>query len=117
MKTRFCLVCALLPLLWAGCKKEEGPEVCDTSAVSFSADVMPIIKSNCFSGCHNGSSPTGGFKLETYQDVKAKVDQGRLVGAVTHQPGFVPMPFNRQPLSQCEQDLIAAWVAQGALNN
>lgn len=104
-------------LLWAGCKKDAGPEVCDTTSVSFKADVLPILKNNCFSGCHNGSSPTSGFKLETYQDVKAKVDDGRLVGAVTRQPGFVAMPFNRPVLPQCEQDIIVAWVTQGALDN
>lgn len=115
---RFLFFFLVAVWFFSACKKDQivGPE-CDTANVSFSQDVLPIIQNNCFSGCHNGASPTSGFTLESYNDVKKKVDDGRLVGAVKQEPGFVAMPLNQAPISECDQSLIEAWVNQGAPNN
>ena len=113
---KFATMALLSLLAFAACSTEDD-DVCQTENMSFSEDIFPIIESNCFTDCHNGSAPTSGFTLENYADVKVKVDQGRLVGAVTRQPGFVAMPYNLGPLPSCEKDQIAAWVAQGALDN
>ncbi len=118
IQKKIFVIAVLAFLAIQSCKKDEDttPE-CNTMNVSFSQDILPIIESNCFNGCHNGSNPNSGFTLETYNDVKKKVDEGRLVGAVKRDPGFVPMPFNKAPLSDCDQSLIEAWVNQGAPNN
>ncbi|RMF32295.1 MAG: hypothetical protein D6765_00545 [Bacteroidetes bacterium] len=90
---------------------------CDTTVVRFSADIFPIIQANCFTGCHNGDNPTSGFTLESYAEVKQKVDEGRFRGAVFREPGFVPMPFGKPPLPDCELAKIAAWLNRGAKND
>lgn len=90
---------------------------CDTENVSYSQDIRPIIENNCL-GCHRGANPVGGFVLETYDDVLAKVNDGRLYGAVSWQTGFVPMPLGAsEPLPECDLGKIKAWIDAGAPDN
>jgi len=89
---------------------------CDTSAVSFSSDVQPILSTHC-NGCHSGSAPQGGISLTSHQGVMAVVNANRLVGAVEQKPGFSAMPKSQPRMADCKVALIRNWVAQGALNN
>lgn len=107
----------ILMLCVSSCKKDPDPSNCDTTAVSFSADIQPIIEQNCYNGCHSGANPTSGFLLTSYSAVKLKVDDGRLFGAVDHQAGFVAMPQIGSKLSDCNLDLIKTWIDDGAPNN
>lgn len=118
LRQKALLILTLALLVVQACKKDKdlSPQ-CDTANVSFSQDILPILENNCFNGCHNGSNPNSGFLLETYNDVKKKVDDGRLLGAVKQEPGFVAMPLNRAPINACQQSLIEAWINQGAPNN
>lgn len=101
---------------FSACDDDE-PEVCDTSDVSFSAVILPIVEQNCFTGCHNGSNPTAGFALETYEQIKNSVDLGGFLGSIRHEEGFTAMPLNKDPLPDCDISKIAAWIDQGALDN
>jgi hypothetical protein len=87
------------------------PNACDTANVSFSADILPIIQGNC-AGCHPGS---GGFPLENYANVKAKVDNGSLnLRLLINQD--MP-PAGNTELNQCQKLLIQSWIAKGAQDN
>lgn len=92
-------------------------DYCDTMDVSFSSDVIPILRNNCFS-CHSKSnSPdfANGLSLEDYEDVVAMSD--RIVGAIKHNDGFIPMPQGKEQLDSCKIETVEAWVNQGSLNN
>lgn len=89
---------------------------CDTAAVSFSADVQPIISTYC-EGCHSGGLPQGGINLSSYDKISTQALNGNLRGVVERQSGFVPMPYNGSPLSACDQAKIRNWVQAGAPNN
>ncbi len=89
---------------------------CDTLAVSFSADIQPIISTHCL-GCHSGSSPSGGIALTNHQQVTVQANNGKLLGAVSHTPGFSAMPQGQAKLDACKVALIRNWIAQGAVNN
>lgn len=95
---------------------DENAGGCNTTGVSYSADIQPVLQNNCV-GCHSGSAPSGGVNLGTYAQVKQVADNGRLFGAVSWQDGFVNMPFGGNQLPQCNIDQIEAWIADGALNN
>lgn len=95
---------------------QQPTQQCDTSTVTFSRSVVPILATNCYA-CHAANIAEGGVVLSNYSGVKAKVDQGRLIGAITHAPGFVPMPQGASKLSACDIDKIKKWVADGAPNN
>ncbi|HET8963113.1 MAG TPA: hypothetical protein VFM99_04405 [Chitinophagales bacterium] len=96
-----------------------GTQTCDTAAISFSQDVVPILETNCYA-CHslaNGASEGSGYILEGYDFIVDVISTGQLVGAVNWSDGFSFMPKNASQLPACERALITSWVNQGALNN
>lgn len=116
-------VSTMLVVSFTGCSKESEDKLaanttCDTIAVKYSTGVVPILQNNCYP-CHGASSNSGsgGITLEGYNNIKAYVNQGYVVGNVTHAPGFVAMPYGRPKLPDCEVNTIVAWVHQGAPNN
>jgi hypothetical protein len=113
----FCLILA------TSCKynvKEELDGVatpCDTTNVTYTSTIVGIINTYSCLSCHSGGTPIGGFSLEDYSHVKAKVDDGRLFGAINHSPGFTPMPNGLPKMNQCDIDKVKAWIDAGAPNN
>lgn len=92
---------------------------CDTTAVTYSQTVTGILSARCYV-CHNTTSAAAsgaGIQLDGYNKLKVYVDNGRLVGAITHAGGFSPMPKNATKLSNCDIARIQAWIRNGAPNN
>lgn len=89
---------------------------CDTTTVTYSSSVVPVLTSNCNS-CHGGSSPSAGINLSTYAGVKTQVDNGKLWGSVSHASGFSAMPKNTAKMSTCNLAKIKKWIDAGAPNN
>ena len=89
---------------------------CDTTAVSYNLDVLPILQNNCYT-CHNQTLVEGGINLEGYTRVKAMAQSGRLVGAINHSPGFAHMPKNASKLPSCDISKISRWVEAGMPEN
>jgi mono/diheme cytochrome c family protein len=108
----------------SGCyyDKEEklyaGAVVCDTTAApTYAATVVPILSNNCYV-CHGGAATAGsGIQLDTYNGLKVKVNDGKLLQAINHESGASPMPKNGAKLSACNIAKIRRWVNAGALNN
>lgn len=96
----------------------EMPGSCDTSKVSLSLTIKPILQSYCYT-CHSNTTYQIGnnIKLENYADIKIAVDNGTFYGSVTHLQGFSPMPKGGGKLSNCNLNQIRAWINQGARNN
>jgi len=90
--------------------------VCDSVAISFSADVQPVIVNRCLQ-CHNASDATAGIVLETYEQVKLIVDAGLIPCVVNHEENCPQMPFNSPQLPECQLKAINVWIAEGALDN
>ncbi len=91
------------------------PEICDTTSVSYSQHIAPIIQTNCI-GCHSGVAPSGGINLTTYTDVLVKVNDNSFLNAVRYNNINSPMPPSGK-MSDCNINNIAAWIHQGAQNN
>lgn len=110
------LIILFISITLSGCyfdNEEElyGIPTCDTTNVSFTADIQPIINANCVS-CHTaGGSAPGDFT--TYVGIKSKVDNGSFNNRVLVQKNMPPSG----PLSTCEQTKIQKWIDNGALNN
>lgn len=117
----------LLPLLLltglCGCYNDNEEDLypitnCETRSVTYSLTIKPIVQTNCArSGCHDAATASSGINLETYQGLKNIATDGRLIAAINHQSGVVPMPKDMDKLPQCTLDQIAKWVTEGALNN
>jgi hypothetical protein len=129
MKNQLLIILGLLAgtlLLAIACSKKNEevlkqsivPVVCTTDSMTYSKDILPILQSYCY-GCHgNGNTGgSGGISLDGYSNLKFMVDNGKLVGTVTHASGFFPMPSGQPKMPDCEVSKIVAWVDQGAQNN
>ena len=96
---------------------------CDTTAVSFANDIMPILTANCniAGGCHDAAgSAVSGYDFSGGYDIfhfQAKTDI--LINDINGTPsaGHNAMPKNLPKISQCDINKMTAWVNQGALNN
>jgi hypothetical protein len=91
-------------------------EMCDTTNVTYHSTIAPIIEQFCFE-CHDDAAVISGIPLEGYANLKAKVVDGRLVGAIRHDVGFSPMPKDRPSLPECDILKIEKWISNGAPDN
>lgn len=91
---------------------------CDTTNITFSGKVSPVFAKNCLV-CHgNAVAPPdgGGLRLEDYADVKANIS--RAYGAMSHLPGFIPMPLGQsETIDQCEIKIVRIWKDSGMPDN
>jgi hypothetical protein len=86
---------------------------CDTSQVTFSGTVFPIIQGNCaVSGCHVAGGSGPGL-MENYNQIKFFVDNGRLEARALVQRDMPPSG----PLTDCQQNQLRAWLSAGAPDN
>lgn len=84
---------------------------CDTSAVTYSTDIVTIYSANCYS-CHSGTASNGaGIKLDTYTDAKNWANQS------VSQVETGVMPKGGAMLSSCNIAKIRTWARNGAPNN
>ena len=86
---------------------------CDTTNVTFSMKIEPIIGAKC-QGCHSGGEPQGGISLTNYAEVRNVALFGSMLDAVQHTGDATPMPYNSNQLPPCEVDLIRMWIDDGA---
>jgi hypothetical protein len=94
-----------------------GGSTCDTSSVTFAGSITPLLNSYGCTNCHSGTNPPGNITLTSYNGVKAKINDGRLWGAINHLPGFRPMPEGGNKMNNCDINKFRAWINRGALNN
>ena len=88
---------------------------CDTINVTYSNVIEQIINQHCF-GCHNNNNSLGGLSLEGYNNVVSIANDGRLIGTITHEPGYPAMPKNGIKLSDCKILQIETWINDGLPN-
>ena len=89
---------------------------CDTANVRYSVQVSTIISQNCLP-CHNAATASGGISLETYDQLKTMVLNGRVGAAMRHDMGVSPMPKLAPKLSECKIKTLAIWEKAGCPNN
>ncbi len=91
-------------------------KTCDIGTVTYSQTVRLIMEQKC-TGCHASGVAKGGVILDNYTEIRKSALNGRLIGAITHAPGFSPMPPAGIKLPDCDIAQIKAWVEAGAPNN
>jgi len=84
---------------------------CDSVNVTYALSISPIVQAWCV-GCHGGSNPSNGLRLENYGEVVACAQSNRLMGSLRQEAGFFPMPKGGQ-LSPCEVALFQKWINTG----
>ncbi len=101
------------------------------SQVSFSEDIMPLLKWRCGS-CHQSGGAgfeKSGLDLTSYQGVMKGTKFGAMV--LPGQPEMsnlmmlldwrvapaIRMPHEKKQLSTCDRDAVRSWISQGAKND
>ena len=114
-----------IAIFWIGCTSGIAQE---TTAVSFSKDIRPILAARCF-GCHQGARHEGKYDMTQF----ARLLQGGHSGLQAITPGdpessylldvvaiddgapqMPPADSNTPPLSAAEIRLIQRWISEGA---
>jgi len=121
MRATIILLFSLGVLLLNGCYYDNEEELypnsfCDTTNVTYTNTIEPIIMSNCATpGCHvPGGGGNGDFTV--FANVAAKVADGRFLASVKREPGVAAMPPDGA-LRPCQVRQIEIWIASGAANN
>ena len=99
---------ALYPVLGSGC---------DTTAVTFSGEIAPMLANNCLS-CHSNATAAGagnGIRLENYSDVKSRATA--ISGSIKHTGTYSPMPKNGGKLNTCLINQFDIWIRSGMPEN
>jgi hypothetical protein len=90
-------------------------EECDTiNTVSYNGTIWPVVQTSC-TGCHKGTSPSGGVLLENYTDVSSLASNGMLMNALRGN-GVAKMP-PAGSLSTCRLRQFQLWINNGYPNN
>jgi len=93
--------------------------------IDFSTQVKPIINAKCIS-CHGGVKKQGGFSLLFEEEALATLDSGakgivrgsssksEMIKRLTAEDPEERMPYEEEPLSEAEIEILTKWVDQGA---
>jgi hypothetical protein len=99
-----------------GAQNNTCSDACDTNNVTFSGTIFPLLQGSCV-GCHSGTNPGGLVRLENYATILTVAQNGKLLGSVSHAPGYQAMPKGGNQLAACRIDQIRIWIENGAANN
>ncbi len=108
----------LLPIFLFSCEKDEveEPQTYDCTGLTptYTAEIKPIIDTNCAtSGCHDSSSQAGGINLSTYALTSSESNNARFLGSIQRLSAYSSMPRNSAKLSDTTIQLIYCWVENG----
>lgn len=127
---RYCSFIVALALLPVSCTHRAyhalviTPAVCDTTVVTYLADVQPILRNNCYS-CHGAQTNNGGLDLETFSSLKNYLQYGfrgdgvygsKFYHCILHSQLALPMPPT-YVLDSCSLMKIKRWIDLGASDN
>ena len=102
MKNIFNNVIIIFFILFQGCAKNIGESIdddktdCSQVQSYFTESVFPILESNC-TGCHSGTSPSGGLSLADYSEVSPPGILGSVIDRINRdegQSGLMP-PYGK----------------------
>ncbi len=89
---------------------------CDTTAVTYSGSIGPLLSTTC-TGCHSGTSPDGGVDLTNHGHVVDAVNNSNLMASIRQEAGASAMPPAGNALNDCQIQLFEIWIADGMPNN
>jgi hypothetical protein len=115
MKKTFYML-AILSVFLFGCKQEseQALDPCTATDITYTGFISGLLQSYGCTGCHNNQSAPNGINWEGYTNAKASALGGRMYGAITHAPGYSPMPKAGGKLTDCEIKKVKAWIDAGA---
>jgi len=97
-----------------------GPQICDTSNVSYNLDVKPIFVESCY-GCHSkplqDGTYDGNFNITDTAQIQIRVKNDKLRKYINWEVPNFYMPKDAPKLSDCRIRAIETWINRGAHYN
>jgi hypothetical protein len=87
----------------------------DTTNITFSKTINPLLQTNCV-GCHKAGSVSGGVLLDSYANVKGYIDNKKIWGSINFINGYAAMPPS-QKMNDCQLVIVKKWIDAGAKND
>ena len=120
------LSCVLMLIFISGCEKNKYSPTADIPAtISFSKNIVPILKANCIT-CH-GASGSKAMTLPVLEGVKAYKNLMEAADTINPETSDLylmvsgkasnPMPPDPDKLSYNDIQVILKWMKQGARDN
>ena len=93
--------------------------------IDYSTEIKPILNKNCIT-CHGGVKKSGGFSVLFEEEAIAITESGHaaiipgdpngseLIKRLTSTDPELRMPYEKEPLSKDEIELLKTWIKQGA---
>ena len=120
-----CVLLTFLLTMQSSCYYDKSDKLyptlanCDTTNVSYSAIIVPILTAECYS-CHSTANASNGGNndLSVYTSLLVFVQNGKLLCDINFGSGCNEMPLNStSKLPACDIEQITAWVNAGAPDN
>jgi ribosomal protein S16 len=106
-----------LVLKWIseGAKNVNCSSAIDTTNITFSKTIFPLLQTNCV-GCHQTGLASGGVLLNSYDNISTYIANKRIWGAINYVSGYVAMPPTEK-MTDCQLAIIKKWIDNGAKND
>lgn len=112
----FCFACLLASCDYDVAEELYPIDLCDTTNISYSLDIVPIIDANCYR-CHDAQTNQGNVAIDDYENFRAYSVNGIMLNVLNHEDNWPPMPEDAPKLDQCSIDKVERWILNGAKNN
>ena len=115
------LVIIVFGIFLTACKKDKIEEVSDIDVeceetISFSSEIISVMLESCATaGCHNATSASSGYILETHGQISEHA--AIVLKAIRHETGVSNMPKGAAKLSDDYIDSFYCWMEQGKQDN
>lgn len=124
MHFKSLFLCLLVALSVSSCYYDNEEDLyggsepaCDTTQVTFTGTVLPILEQADCVSCHMGATASAGIRLDSHAEVVKHAANGSLLGSIRHEAAWSPMPKGGNKLSACNILKIETWVSRGSPNN
>lgn len=101
----------LLVIAFFGCQEKNKCNI--SEPITYQKDIAPLIEQKCFL-CHAPDvykKKASRVKIFDYKSLVNVAKDGRLLGAINHEPGFIAMPYKKnEKIDECSILLIESWV-------
>jgi hypothetical protein len=87
---------------------------CDTTNVTFSGTIVPVLRNNCYS-CHSNANAAFGGNMHLEGFANVVTNSAKIIVAIK-QSGAKPMPPSGK-LKVCSITQFDIWIRNGMLNN
>ncbi|HEY5470803.1 MAG TPA: hypothetical protein VIK07_09795 [Bacteroidales bacterium] len=88
---------------------------CDTTNVTFSGTIVPILKNNCYS-CHSNANAAFGANIHLEGYANVVTNYAKIIVSINLGSGVKAMPPGGK-LKACSLTQFDIWIRNGMLNN